>query len=71
MMRYSRQNKIIRLNQEGDKLKSLKSESQIRNYSLRMDGDTKACITRSRILGKWFFAAGSPEMVMALWEIKP
>lgn len=56
---------------ERGNLKSTISNSRITNYASRMAGDTKACITRAKILGKWFFAAGSPEMVMALWEIKP
>ncbi len=42
------------------------------NRAIRsLDGDAQECVSRARLLGKWFGTSASTETLMALWGIRP
>jgi hypothetical protein len=47
------------------------NNSQIKTLLQKTDGEARECIMKARLLGKWFALAGSPEAIMALWEVRP
>jgi len=52
-------------------LKSYLSDNKVKSFLQNTEGEARECIMRARLLGKWFALAGSPETVMALWEVRP
>jgi hypothetical protein len=55
---------------KGNLKTSLKS-SKIQNIINKSEGEAKVCVLKARLIGKWFALAGSPETIMALWEVRP
>ena len=47
------------------------TNNDVRLFLNQLEGEARECLLRSRLVGKWFANAGSPETVMALWEVKP
>lgn len=53
------------------KIKTSKTNYDVTKFSRELEGETRDCIKRSNLVGKWFAKAGSTETVMALWGVRP
>jgi hypothetical protein len=56
---------------DGGLLGTTLTESDMMRKIRTFDGDSRDCVMRARLLGRWFAAAGSTETVMAFWGIRP
>jgi hypothetical protein len=56
---------------ETGRLRSSVQDNKVKSFLQKTDGEARECIMRARLLGRWFALAGSPESVMALWEVRP
>jgi len=56
---------------QSGRLRSYLNDDKVKSFLQKSEGEARECIMRARLLGKWFALAGSPETVMALWEVRP
>jgi hypothetical protein len=52
-------------------IQSTLSNQDVRLFLDREEGEARECMVKSRLVGKWLANAGSPETIMAFWEVKP
>lgn len=55
----------------GGRIQSVVDENMMNRSTRTLTDDARECVMRSRLLGKWFAAAGPASTVMALWGIRP
>lgn len=47
------------------------SDTRIKGFLLKTQGEARECVMRARLVGRWMATAGPAETVMGLWEIRP
>jgi hypothetical protein len=47
------------------------NDNDINRLLRKFESETKECVQRSKLVGKWFAKSGSTETVMALWGVRP
>ncbi len=52
-------------------IKSSLSDTRIKGFLSKTQGEARECVMRARLVGRWMAAAGPAETVMGLWEIRP
>jgi hypothetical protein len=60
----------LELNKKGI-IESKIKQNKLNHYFNDIGEEAKKCISKSRLIGKWFASAGSAQTVMTLWGIKP
>ena len=50
---------------------SLQSESSMQRKASSLKGEANECISKARLVGKWFALAGNTSTVMTLWGVRP
>lgn len=56
---------------EDAKIGTAFSRRDIRLDAAKIVGEARECIMRAHFVGKWFASAGTAQMVMAFWGVKP
>jgi ABC-three component (ABC-3C) system Middle Component 3 len=57
--------------EDSGQIRCVVSSTQINRAIRSLDGDAQECVSRARLLGKWFGTRTSTETLMALWGIRP
>jgi hypothetical protein len=57
--------------EDNARLQTSMSQATVRRFMHNSQDEARECVMRSRLIGKWFAIAGTPQTVMALWGIRP
>lgn len=47
------------------------NKKNINSASIKLEGEARECFLSSRMLGKWFSASGTDEVILSLWGVLP